>query len=126
MVGRALLRRCPWCSGRGAWFVGWFSKQDHCKTCGLRWDRNQDGWELGAMMIAIVAAIGAVAVVLIVGIAASYPDIAVFPILALGLVVAVVVPVIGYPFSYTLWSAVDLAVHPPEAEEFAAHPTASS
>jgi hypothetical protein len=32
-------------------------------------------------------------------------------------VVAVVVPIVIYPFTYTMWLAFDLAVHPPEAAE---------
>jgi hypothetical protein len=31
--------------------------------------------------------------------------------------VATVVPVLIYPFTYTMWLAFDLAVHPPEAAE---------
>ena len=28
MLWRGVRRRCAWCGGRGAFFTGWFSKQD--------------------------------------------------------------------------------------------------
>ncbi len=120
MVGRALRRRCPWCSGRRAWFTGWFAKADRCHTCGLRWDRDQPGFELGAMSVAVLITGGAIVVLLVVGIITTYPDIAVVPLMLIGFVIAVVVPVLTYPLTYTLWSAFDLAVHPPEPRELEA------
>jgi len=36
-----------------------------------------------------------------------------------GLAVAVVVPVVGYPFSYTIWAAIDLTMRPLEPAEVA-------
>ncbi len=41
------------------------------------------------------------------------------PILAVALPVAVVVPIVFYPVSYTLWAAVDLATRPMEPHEVA-------
>jgi uncharacterized protein (DUF983 family) len=111
MVGRALLRRCPWCGGKKAWFLGWFRKAERCPSCGLRWSRGQDGWELGAMTVAVVITGGAVMTLLIVGIIVSYPDIAVVPMTIIGVGLAVVVPILTYPFTHTLFSAFDLAVH---------------
>ena len=48
---------------------------------------------------------------------ATSPDIPVLEmILGLG-AVAVVLPVLVYPMSYTLWQAVDLAMHPPDTRD---------
>jgi hypothetical protein len=49
-------------------------------------------------------------VVLVVGMIASHPDIAVVPMMAACVGVAVVVPIVAYPFTHTLWAAVDLAM----------------
>jgi uncharacterized protein (DUF983 family) len=117
MLGRGARRRCPWCAGRGAWFTGWFRKEPHCRTCGLRWDRRQDGFELGALIIATMITGGAVMAWIIVGIVMTYPNIAVVPLVSGGMGVAFVVPLATYPFTHTVWSAVDLAVHPPEDHE---------
>jgi hypothetical protein len=56
-------------------------------------------------------------VFMVIGFVRTSPDIPVLPFV-LGLaVVAVVVPIVIYPFTYTMWLAFDLAVHPPEAAE---------
>ena len=50
---------------------------------------------------------------------ATYPDIAVVPILLGCLLVAVVVPVLVFPVTYTVWGAIDLAMHPLQPDEVA-------
>jgi uncharacterized protein (DUF983 family) len=117
MVGRALRLRCPWCGGRG-WTTGLLKRVDRCRTCGYKYER-QEGFSLGAVTMNIIVTFGLIAVVLLVGSIASYPDLAVVPMLVAGVVVAVMTPIVFYPFSYTLWAAVDLAMRPLEPAELA-------
>ncbi len=74
---------------------------------------------LGAVTMNTVVTFGLLGAVLLVGSILSYPDIAVGPMLAASGVVAIVVPIVFYPFSYTIWSAVDLAMRPLEPAEVA-------
>ena len=53
---------------------------------------------------------------------ATWPDIAVVPLLLILGAVALVLPVVVYPVSYTVWQAVDLAMHPPEPGDGAPPP----
>jgi len=116
MLGRALLRRCPRCGGKG-WFRGWFAKEERCRTCGYRYER-QPGFLLGALTINTIVTFGLLALVLLVGSILSYPDIAVVPMLITALAVAILVPIVFYPFSYTIWAVVDLTMRPlDEAEQ---------
>lgn len=115
MVGRALRRRCPRCGGTG-WFTGWFAKVDRCQTCGFRYER-QDGFLLGAVTMNTIVTFGLIGLTLLVGSILTYPDIATVPIMAVGAAVVVLVPVIFYPYSYTLWAAFELAVSPLEPAE---------
>jgi uncharacterized protein (DUF983 family) len=117
MLGRALLRRCPRCGGKG-WFTGWFQKTDRCQTCGYRYER-QPGFLLGAVTINTIVTFGLLGLVLIVGMVLTYPDIAFVPIVTAAIAVTVVVPIVGYPFSYTVWAAVDLTMRPLEPAEVA-------
>jgi uncharacterized protein (DUF983 family) len=117
MVGRALLRRCPRCGGKG-WFRGWFHRLERCRTCGFKFER-QVGFMLGAMTVNIIVTFGCLGAVLVVGSVATYPDIAVVPLVALSIVIAVVVPLAFYPFSYTLWAAIELKMRPLEPAEIA-------
>jgi uncharacterized protein (DUF983 family) len=117
MLGRALLLRCPRCGGRG-WIKAWFKRYERCPTCGYRYER-QPGFMLGAVTMNTVVTFGLLAGVLLIGSILSYPDIAVGPILVCSAIVAVVVPIVFYPFSYTIWAAVDLAMRPLDRTEVA-------
>jgi uncharacterized protein (DUF983 family) len=122
MLWRGVRRRCPWCGGRRAFFTGWFAKQDRCGTCGLGWQRGYEGFELGAMAINIIVVFGTLIVGLIVAVAVTVPDIPVAPLVVAFGAVAVVLPIVVYPVSYTVWQAVDLTMHPPDPRDPATPP----
>ena len=74
---------------------------------------------VGAITINTILTFGAILVVLVVGMIVTYPEIAVVPIVAGCLVVAVLVPIVVFPFTYTIWGAIDLAMHPLQPAEAA-------
>jgi uncharacterized protein (DUF983 family) len=113
MLGRGVRKRCAWCGGRGAFFTGWFTKQETCRACGISWRRGYEGFELGAMAVSIILCFGALVTGVGIGIAATAPDVAVVPLVVVLAVCAVVLPIVVYPVSYTLWQAIDLAMRPP-------------
>jgi uncharacterized protein (DUF983 family) len=114
MLWRGARRRCAWCGGRGAFFTGWFSKQDRCRTCGISWQRGYEGFELGALAVSAVVCFGALVIGVAIGIAVTLPDIPVVPLVVILGLGAVVLPIVIYPISYTLWQGIDLAMRPPE------------
>lgn len=118
MVGRAVLRRCPWCAQPGAWFTGWFSRRDRCPRCGLRWER-QPGFMTGSMTVNIIVTFGLMTAVMVTAFVATLPDLPVVPLVSVLIAVAAVVPVAIYPLTCTLWAAVELAMKPPDAAELA-------
>lgn len=90
---------------------------DCCGRCGYRFDR-EEGFFLGAFVINFGVTIAGVAVVMGVLIAVlagsgSNRSIALTAVAAVA--VAVLVPIAFYPFSKTLWSGIDLAMHRGEA-----------
>lgn len=89
-----------------------------CARCGYRYER-QPGFSLGATTMNTIVTFGLIAVVIVVGMIATFPDIAVVPILVVAVAVAVVVPIAFYPISYTAWAAIDLAMRPLEPPEVA-------
>jgi hypothetical protein len=54
-----------------------------------------------------------------IGFIATSPDIPVLPMMLSLVGVAVLMPIVIYPFTFTIWLAFDLAVHRPEAAELA-------
>lgn len=118
MLVRGAFRRCPWCSGRGAFFTGWFQKADRCRTCGLHWRRGDVGFELGAAAMTAIITFGPLMVVLGAMVAAMWPDVDVVPMFAVLVVLAVTLPFVTYGPAYTMWQAVDIVMRPPVPDDF--------
>jgi len=117
MISRGLIRRCPHCGARGAFFISWFRTQDNCRGCNLVWQRNTDGFMLGALAINFIVTGSSLIFTFAIGVVASYPDLAIFPVLISTVAVTLIVGVFGYPISYTTWLAIDLMMRPLEADE---------
>lgn len=119
MLCRGLIRRCANCGEPGAFFISWFKTQDRCRGCKLLWQRNTQGFVLGALAINFVVTGGALIATLVIGVVTSYPDLAIFELLVSTVGVTLLVGIFGYPISYTTWLAVDLIMRPLEPSELA-------
>ncbi len=115
LLRRGLTLACPACGARGH-FRWWIRMTERCHRCGLRFERIEGHW-IGAIGLNTIVSFGALLVFLIIGVALTLPDIPVGPLVAGNIVVALVVPVLFYPVSRTLWTAVDIAMRPLEADE---------
>jgi uncharacterized protein (DUF983 family) len=116
MFTRAMLLKCPWCGSRRTFLKGWFKRHDRCRTCGIAW-RREEGFELGTVTVNTIFTFGALTLAMVVGFIITAPHIPVLPFVLSLFAVALVMPVLIYPFTYTVWLAFDLAVHPPEQAE---------
>ena len=74
---------------------------------------------LGSLTVNTILTFGAILAVVVIGIVATYPDIAVVPVVLACIAVAVLVPLLVYPFTSTIWAAIDLAMHPLQPAEVA-------
>ena len=118
-LGRGILRRCAHCGGKGAFFTGWYATQDRCKTCGVKWQRNMEGFQLGAAAINIILTGGSLLTVMAIGVIVTYPDVPTWPLIAIVGSVALLVGIGGYPMSYTMWFAIDLFMNHLSDDELA-------
>lgn len=118
MLVRGLFRRCAWCGGRRAFFDGWFGKHASCSTCGLNWRRGDVGYELGAAATAAIICMGPLVVALGGVVAITWPSIDMVPLFVVLGAGGVLLPVLLYPSSYSLWQAVDIVMRPVEPEHF--------
>ena len=116
LVARGLLRRCAWCGGNGAFCTSWFGRQERCKTCGLSWERGYEGFELGAATMGVFLTFGSIIVWMVVSVVLGVPLV---PLLVVAGVLAVVVPTVGYPLTYTIWFGVDLFIRRPSDDDLA-------
>jgi uncharacterized protein (DUF983 family) len=118
MLLRGLARRCPWCGARRTFIHRWLGKYERCRTCGIRW-RREEGFELGAVTVNTVLTFIVLTVGMTVGFIVTSPDIPVAPLVFALIGVAVLMPIVIYPFTFTIWLALDLAVHRPDVAELA-------
>lgn len=105
-----VLRRCPVC-GSGGLFDHWFSMKPACPRCGLRFHREEGHWT-GHIGMNTIVSFGSLLVVLLVFSVATWPELAVVPMLVAAITVGVVTPLLFFPSSKTLWLAIDLMLNP--------------
>jgi uncharacterized protein (DUF983 family) len=120
MLFRGLARRCPVC-GEAKLFSRWFTMVDRCPRCGLRFERIEGHW-LGALGLNTIVSFVALFVVVVAGLLLSAPDFEMTPLLGASVATAVLVPLVFFPSSKTLWTAIDVLMRPLEPGE--AHPPA--
>jgi uncharacterized protein (DUF983 family) len=115
LVGRALRKHCPVCNS-GHLFRGWFRMRERCPRCGLRFERIEGHWS-GDLGINTIVSFGALLVTLLAGFALTYPDVPGVLLFIAAISVAVAVPLLFFPYSKTLWLAIDLMMRPLEPGE---------
>jgi uncharacterized protein (DUF983 family) len=115
LLRRGLTLACPACGARGH-FRHWVRMNERCHRCGLLFERIEGHW-IGAIGLNTIVSFGALLLTLVIGVVLTLPDIPVAPLMVANIGVAAVVPVVFYPASRTLWTAVDIAMRPLEAHE---------
>lgn len=115
MLRRGLTIACPACGSRRL-FRRWVSMVDDCPRCGLHFERIEGHW-IGAVGINTILSFGTLAVTLIVGFVATFPDFPVRTLMVIGAVESLLVPTFFFPISKTLWTAIDVSMRPLEATE---------
>ncbi len=111
-MGRAVRRHCPYCGGPDA-FDGYFSLRDRCPTCNVTFER-EEGYFLGGYALNLIVAefVGlGLAIFLLFKTDLRHLDLIWQEAIAVALAVAF--PLILFPFSRTVWVALDLVLHPP-------------
>jgi len=105
---RGLTLRCPRC-GSGHLFRRYFTIVEHCPRCGLHFEREPGYWT-GALAINIALVFAIFIVAFVVILVFTVPDVPVAPTLAILVPIMIIGPIVFYPFSKTLWMAVDYGV----------------
>ncbi len=110
-----LILRCPNC-GQGGLFRQWLRMVDRCPRCGLHFEREEGYWS-GAVAINTVVTELVFFGILAIAVILTWPDPPLAPLLIGALLVNVLFPLFFYPFSKTIWVAIDLCLHPLEERE---------
>jgi uncharacterized protein (DUF983 family) len=118
---RALRRRCPNCRA-GPVTVRWFGLRPACPRCGLRFDRGEQDYFLGAIVFNMAFAEGLFALGLIGVLLWTYPSPPWDALYYGGIAGMILAPIFFYPFSKLCWLAFDLAFRPARPEDFEPRP----
>jgi uncharacterized protein (DUF983 family) len=122
LYGRALSLRCPSC-GEGSIRESWFKLRRNCPTCGIRTERGEEDFFLGAMMFNLVLSEGLlVAAMIAVGVL-TWPAVPWNLLWFGGIALMVVAPILFYPASHSIWLASDILIRPVSTEELDWHRT---
>jgi uncharacterized protein (DUF983 family) len=111
VVLRGLVRHCGRC-GSGHLYKGWFKLVDRCPKCGYLFDR-EEGFFLGAFVINFVVTellLGVILGVMIVQ-EASSGSVSLPVLFTVAAAETILVPIVFYPFSKTIWAAIDMVMH---------------
>ena len=109
---RALTRRCPYCGSCGV-YDGYFALRETCPRCTVQFER-EEGYFLGAYGLNLIVAefLGlGLAIFLIFKTDLRHLQLIWQELIAVALAIAF--PVTLFPFSRTVWIAMDLVFHPP-------------
>jgi len=108
-IGRALVRRCPRCGGRGI-FRGYLRLRDRCPSCSYEF-AAEEGFFLGVWVLNFAVSEGLLFLTLlgyIFAMAATGGDVPLVPVFVVGGAVAVLAPLVFYPFAASTWAAIEL------------------
>jgi uncharacterized protein (DUF983 family) len=115
VLRRGFLRRCPVC-GQGHLFRHWLRMVPRCPRCAYRFHRAPGQW-LGSWFLNVCLAQMVAVLFLIVAVIAAWPN-PLSPLVVAGGVAATAAWVVFFfPFSRTIWCAIDLAMKPLEFED---------
>lgn len=92
-------------------FRRWFRMEERCPTCTFLFERVEGHW-LGSLGLNTTVVFGAMLVVLLAGTLAFYPDPPFGALMIAEVAIAVVGPLLFFPSSRMMWTAMDLLMRP--------------
>lgn len=110
MLVRGFAQRCPACGGRHI-FHRWFRMEQRCPTCTLLFERVEGHW-IGSLGLNTTVVFGAMLIVLLAGSLIGYPNPPYGALMIAEIAIAVIGPLLFFPSSRMMWTAIDLLMRP--------------
>ncbi|MED5265039.1 MAG: DUF983 domain-containing protein [Actinomycetota bacterium] len=118
LLWRGSTKACPLC-GQRKLFKKWVHMATHCPRCRLHFERVEGHW-IGAVGINTIVSVLLLVAGLSVFFYVTYPDIPTGIWVFWFAASFGVVPILFYPNSKTLWTAIDILMRPIEERDFEA------
>lgn len=107
----ALWLRCPNCGAREI-FHSWFRLKETCPVCRIQFQREDQGYQVGSYMFNIIVAELVFAVLFVAVLLLTWPDPPWKLLTWGGAALMVLMPMLFFPWSKTLFFAFDLIFRP--------------
>jgi uncharacterized protein (DUF983 family) len=117
MLWRGLRRKCPQC-GSGHLFQKWITMADTCPQCAYRFER-EEGFFLGAIVVSVIITELVIVAIIAIGFSLTLPNTPVGALAIGGGLAALFTPLLIYPFTKTIWTAIDLIMRRSMGESYA-------
>ncbi len=108
---RALLLRCPNCGG-GPIFRRWITAVEACPDCHLKLDRGETDYFIGGYTVNFVVAEFTIAAGAVAAVFLTWPEVPWNTIKWALIAFMIPFPIFTYPWSKSLWLAIDLIFRP--------------
>ena len=117
VIKRGTRKRCGRC-GIGDLFASRYRLRRRCPGCGYRFER-EPGFFLGAWFVnfMVIEIVHFAMVMVFIGWKSQHPDAGLLVPLLAGISAGIVLPILLYPWSQTVWAAIDLVMTPLELVE---------
>ena len=90
--------------------------KEHCSRCGIRFEREPGYW-VGAVVLNTALIFATFLLVFGTMVAITYPDVPWGLVMTVTVAANLVVPLVFYPISKTLWAGLEMSWHPLERDE---------
>jgi uncharacterized protein (DUF983 family) len=113
IVWRGLRRRCGRCGAKKI-FRSYFQLHERCPRCGYKFER-EEGFFTGVYLVnySVTALLLVILIVVFFVVAIGNDgDVSLVPWLLGGAAIAIVCPLLFYPYAKSTWAAIDLAARP--------------
>ncbi len=99
-------------------FRRWLEQLPRCSACGIAFDRGESDYFIGAYIVNLIVAELFVVGGMLVGMYATWPAVPWNRMKWVLLPLVILAPLITYPFSKSIWLAIDLIYRPATPDDF--------
>ena len=99
-------------------FRKWLKSREVCNECGFRFNRGEDDYFIGAYTLNLIVAELIVVAAMIAVMVALWPDVPWSKLTWALVLLAILSPIATYPYSKSVWLAIDLQFRPAEPADF--------
>lgn len=96
----------------------WLVAESNCSHCGLRYERSEQGYQVGSYAVNISLTLATITVGIAAAVAITWPATNWTLVTVVAALLAALMPIAIFPWSKALYLAIDATFRPPSPEDF--------